>query len=147
MVCADYEVSNHGRVRRATFGRGVKRLKILKPRMRAGYSRVFLRRKNFCIHQLVAWAFLGPQPEGLVVNHIDGNPKNNAVENLEYITQIKNMEHHHLNKPGAISSRQIQSMRELHYKWGVFQTDVAACFGMHRTTVNRIVNYKRRVAF
>jgi len=36
------------------------------------------------LHRLVAWAFLGPQPPNYYVRHMDGNPGNNKLSNLEY---------------------------------------------------------------
>lgn len=38
-------------------------------------------------------AFVGPVPDGMQVNHKDGNPKNNHVQNLEYVTRSENMVH------------------------------------------------------
>ena len=50
-------------------------------------------RKLYMAHQLVAIAFLGHTPCGnkLVVDHIDGNPENNHVLNLQIITQRENL--------------------------------------------------------
>ena len=45
------------------------------------------------VHRLVAAAFLGPRPEGLQINHLDGDRINNAAANLEYCTPSENMRH------------------------------------------------------
>lgn len=47
----------------------------------------------FYIHRLVAESFI-PNPEGkLEVNHKDGNPSNNNIKNLEWVTKSENMLH------------------------------------------------------
>ena len=100
-----YQVSNFGRVRYI----GTKRTKysadgILTPlickakKSKTDYMRAFVRlyndtikqTKNFYIHKLVAETFLGPIPEGKVVDHIDRNPTNNHYKNLRYITHKQN---------------------------------------------------------
>lgn len=44
--------------------------------------------------QRVVWvAFKGRIPDGYVINHIDGNRENNAIDNLECITQRENTKH------------------------------------------------------
>lgn len=47
--------------------------------------------KRVLVHRLVAAAFYGSSD--LVVNHKDGNKKNNAVDNLEYCTISENIKH------------------------------------------------------
>lgn len=100
-----YEVSDEGRVRsldRVVKGRvGNNRLfpgKILSPETTyQGYKRVRLSRegktRRFTVHSLVAQAFIGDYPDGLVINHIDENKANNRPDNLEYITQKENINH------------------------------------------------------
>jgi len=48
--------------------------------------------KTFIVHQLVAIAFLNHTPNGykLVVDHIDNDPLNNNLDNLQIITQRDN---------------------------------------------------------
>lgn len=45
---------------------------------------------SFCLHKLLAEYFI-PNPEHKrVVHHIDGNPKNNSLDNLMWVTQEEN---------------------------------------------------------
>jgi len=62
-----------------------------------GYVRVELwqggRGKKYLLHRLLAQAFI-PNPENKPqVNHIDGDPQNNELNNLEWVTQSENQLH------------------------------------------------------
>jgi hypothetical protein len=47
---------------------------------------------NLKVHQMVAETFISPQPEkGYSVDHLDHNPRNNRVENLEWVTRSENI--------------------------------------------------------
>jgi hypothetical protein len=46
--------------------------------------------KLYPVHHLVAETYIGPRPEGLVIDHIDKNKTNNKVENLRYATYSVN---------------------------------------------------------
>jgi len=116
----DYLVSNLGRVK--SLKRNCEL--ILKPRTnKMGYFRVLLSNygvpKDFRIHQLVAIAFLNHIPNGMVdvINHKDFNKKNNAVYNLEIVTQRKNADHkekEHSSKYTGVSWNKKRN------KWQVF---------------------------
>lgn len=72
--------------------------KALKPSIHPhGHLRVWLskdgRKHAFLVHRLVAKAWI-ENPDNLpIVNHLDGNPANNAVVNLEWTTRSGNTSH------------------------------------------------------
>lgn len=84
-----YEVSDTGRVKRVAPGPGTYVGRILSPMTdRKGYLYVRLDGRIQRIHRLVLAAFVGPSE--LLVRHLDGNPQNNALENIRYGTPIEN---------------------------------------------------------
>ena len=54
----------------------------------SGYFHVRMGGEQFYVHRAIACTFLGPPPreDGWQVHHRDGNPGNNHVTNLEYVT-------------------------------------------------------------
>ena len=148
-----YSISNSGLVK--SFHRNG--VKILKPGISTyGYEFVVLQKNGYkktkLIHQLVIENFSGKCPEGMQVNHKDGNKRNNDVKNLEYVTPRENTihaievlgkkrscEHHWKSK---ITQEQVDKMRKL-YKTGKYvQTELGKMFGIHRGQVSKICNHK-----
>lgn len=87
-----YEVSDAGRLRRATDH------KILKPfRTRNGYIHATLvkngKKTQMLMHRVVATAFIEKPKDKNVVNHINCNPSDNRVCNLEWTTQSANVKY------------------------------------------------------
>ena len=60
---------------------------------RNGYKRVQLNDKLYSVHCLVWQTFRGVIPNGMVIDHIDGNRGNNALSNLRLVSQSENMRH------------------------------------------------------
>ena len=93
-----YMVSNYGRVkslaRTDTIGRPVKE-RFLKQFLRNRYPSVDLSingaSKSYSVHYLVWVAFNGPIPECYEINHIDQNPKNNKLSNLNLLSHKDNL--------------------------------------------------------
>jgi len=91
-----YQVSNLGNVKSLNFNRSGKE-KIRKVQKHPnGYLMLGLgkdgKMKTKRVHQLVAIAFLNHEPNGFetVIDHIDNNPLNNRVDNLQLITNRAN---------------------------------------------------------
>ncbi len=99
-----YEVNNRGVVRSLerksvnSLGR-TRRLQsreISPSTSKTGHKRVVLYddnrpAKTYQLHRVVLEAFVGPRPEGYVCRHLDGDPSNNALENLTWGTPSENM--------------------------------------------------------
>ena len=73
-----WEVSNFGRVK--------KNGEIIELNDDHGYFKV----NSHWVHRMVAECFIGEIPKGYHVDHIDGNRKNNNINNLRIVTSKEN---------------------------------------------------------
>lgn len=103
----EYQVSNNGLVRRLVFRNG-KTTKVLDaPRMIKsaetgnGYLSYNIclkgKRKTCSAHRLVLTAFVGNPPDGYECAHLNGNKKDNRIENLKWVTRKENHSHKKLH--------------------------------------------------
>lgn len=87
----NYVVSDDGRVRR------IGSFKDHSVIIRNGYEVIDLYcgsvRRRFRVHRLVADAFIPNPYNKPEVNHIDGDKRNNRVNNLEWVTRQENIAH------------------------------------------------------
>lgn len=95
-----YEVSNTGKIRNMKTQRILKQQKYTAPephqhtdmRVRLyGTEKDSTRGKTFKVHILVAKAFLGDYSSDLEIDHLDGDPTNNHIDNLKICTHKENM--------------------------------------------------------
>lgn len=147
----DYEISNLGRVKRATPACQTAIGRILCPWEQSwGYLQVTLNGKHKRVHILVLNAFIGKCPEGYEGNHKDGNKKNNRIDNLEWITPSENMTHsyktglhpkllgerHPMAKLNKIQVNEIKEQLK-NKKFGDVSR-IAREYNVNKTTISRI---------
>lgn len=149
-----YEVSNLGQVRRV-YPSTHRRYNVpLTPILNSvGYYYVFPYINNVgtavSIHRLVTEVFLGVCPSGLVVNHRDGNKRNNALTNLEYVTMGENNQHAidtglRISARGegvagsVLTDEKVRQIRELLKAGGLQQQEIAALFGVCESQITEI---------
>lgn len=149
-----YRVSDRGRVKSVLNRRSLPG-GILSPyRKKESYLRVVLRKngddKEFPIHQLVWFAFMGPIPKGLEINHKDGVKGNNLLPNLEVVTHAENIKHAYAmglipdrSGEGSISVKltevDVLCIRKAYSKGEVTLEDVSVKYGVCLVTVRQIL--------
>ena len=90
MIVDNYQVSSLGRFKNS---KGVI-MENYKPH-HSGYIFVRVNKEKYLLHRLVAFTFIDNPCLKPVVNHIDGNKTNNALDNLEWTTFQENNQHNH----------------------------------------------------
>jgi hypothetical protein len=123
----------------------------IKPKMlryqKNGYARVCLQGKHYLLHNLIAEAFELPKKDDRdEVDHIDGNPSNNSLHNLRYVSHSQNVKHSY----DTNNDRQTQKERlsvPLFFKsengpWLLFKSsvDVAKEFNLDRRYVSSLAS-------
>jgi hypothetical protein len=124
---------------------------VLKPCECLQYSTVALDGKTQYVHRLVLLTFGGPPTSGQEVNHKDGDKRNNAIDNLEWVTRSENMQHAVANglfslpcgihvgmrNPNAkLTAKDVGDIRAA--KGKVTVHDIIFSYGISRTQVYRL---------
>ena len=106
---------------------------------------------TFILSRLIAKAFI-PNPQHLAtVNHKDGNPLNNRVENLEWLSNEDNIRHAYktgLQKSGhrrntaKYTEQEILNMYQMHDK-GLSSNAIATIYNGSGRSIRRILSGDR----
>ena len=151
-----YEVSDMGRVRswrvRAKTDCQANHPRILKgEKNKRGYVKVKLTHPvigkiSLAVHRIVLCTFVGPCPKNHVCNHINADPGDNRIRNLEWVTPAENVRH--ASALGRIRgfneglttlrSHDIVNIRALRKKGWTLRA-IAERYGVSDTSICRIV--------
>lgn len=151
------EVSNHGRIRSHREWTDGKSWRLIGQypakdgRMRTRFKLYPDEpRRNYLVHRLVALTFSCPVGEGRGhINHKDGDPANNRLDNLEWCTPAENNRHaietgivYHVGEAGPRALRRNKDaadIRALRAK-GMKYKDILAAYPMAKSTLSYLIN-------
>lgn len=143
--CANYIVYEDGKIF------SLRRRIFLKPDKSKGYHRVVLNGIRYQWHRVVALTYLGDPPKGKpFVNHKDRNRTNNHKDNLEWCSQLENMQHAYpdginlknageKNKGGGkLSNNDVAAIKALLKSRRFSQYLIADLYNVSQTTISEI---------
>lgn len=151
-----YEASDCGAVRRIITQGGKPCEKLLRTGRRRGYANFTLSRlgdiRTYCAHRLIWEAFNGAIPDGMQINHLNGEKLDNRLANLEACTASENMTHaystlgHDPRRPqvgtkngrAKLTEADVAKVRSLRSE-GWSQQRIADLVGIHQTGVSALL--------
>ena len=158
----NYEVSNLGRVKRnsctivyssgniCNYNEKILKQEDNRCNSKGCYKRVTLSKNNkqerFQTHRLVAEYFIPNPLNKPCVNHIDGNPGNNNVNNLEWSTYSENEKHSYdvlgkINANRSLKNEDVIFIRKNYVKGaGGNMPKLAKLFNVSLGTIHGVVN-------
>ena len=145
--CSHYWATPSGEIWSTCGSRAIQRA----TRIKLGYRVLTIRRSNgsrwtIAVHLLVARTFLGEPGVGMQARHLDGNPLNNHVDNLQWGTVLENARdriRHGTQQRGAghwnakMTDDAVRDMRERHAR-GESYHSLAKAFGVTHVNVMSI---------
>lgn len=164
-----YQVSDMGRVksmphvvrRKSKWDEGlfiehVSKECIMSPDVARGYERVRLFKggkvKRFLVHRLVAEAFIPNNDKSkTIINHLDGNKRNNTVGNLEWCDNSRNVRHAYemglrrINEKhpcSKLKNDEVKEIRRLRQVERLTCKQLGEKYGVSVTNIKNIVNNK-----
>lgn len=111
-----YEINSNGTIFRNVKSKKQSRIVLDFHHSQGGYYFVWVNRHNkvkrLSIAKLVAECWLGKRPEGLEIDHIDRNSRNNDYRNLRYVTRSQQMKNRDHTRISAIGKKNLDAYRK-----------------------------------
>ena len=119
---------------------------------RSGYVTVKIAKKSYKIHRLIATAFGLARAEGqTTVDHIDGNPSNNRLDNLRWASQSEQVKHSYAKNATRASSgprlsKPVRGRKCGDATWTSYAsaTEAARMLQLHQGSVSACCEMRRR---
>jgi hypothetical protein len=113
-----------------------------------GYIRVYIYKKTFVLHRLIALTFLDNPENKDQVNHKDGNKLNNCVSNLEWVTNKENQIHKFQNGLGNNNTRKIKQFDLIGNYITEYQSIALAAKSVNisKSSISGVLRNKRKTA-
>lgn len=161
-IPSQYIISSYGYVITTRYHRTEKITRLVPYECTGGYVKVRLsdpgdpkQTHAFTVHRLVAEYFIPNIRHKPEVNHIDGNKKNNAIWNLEWVDRSENMEHAFRtglavakqgdeNQNTKFSDAQIKEVCELLESVKYTVADIVRMTGVNKSVVMSVLYKKAR---
>ena len=143
------QASSLGRIRCLNRGRrrNIDKANVIMPRVRdrTGHLSFTIHgHREEQVHRLVAAAFLGPCPDGMMVLHTNGDPTDNRPGNLRFGNAAEN-DHDIYRQGGKRHKLSLTDVEGILYGvlCGHTDSELAWNFDVHKSMINRIRNKKR----
>lgn len=94
------------------------------------------------LHRIVWETYMGEIPEGYEVDHIDGNPHNCSLDNLQVVTHRENCKKHHKGKLGYLHSERREEILQDYIELKNYNL-VAEKWGCSVATIYRVIKNRR----
>lgn len=150
-----YQVSNLGRIksveRHIVYKDGRERTYpsvIIKDRDKGNSARLITLKKDnkgktFTVHGLVARVFLGVAPDGYEICHIDGDYKNNSINNLRYDirseNRIDNYRYGRKASKGKLSINDVLEIRKYYEDKVYNQRELSEIYSVNQSCISKII--------
>lgn len=104
----------------------------------AGYGVLHINRKGFLAHRIAYAVFVDEIPTGKMIDHLC---RNRACVNPDHLEIVTNTENQRRGNAAKLTAQDVEMIKTRALD-GVSQHSIAAAFGVHQSSISKIVNNK-----